>query len=170
MTVSAELRQSLLNAIPSLRAFAVSLCGNPTRADDLVQETLVKAWANFSSFQEGTNLKAWLFTILRNEFYSQMRKRGREIQDSDGELTGRIPDLGRQEGHLDLQDMQRALATLPDEQREAIILVGASGMSYEEAAEVCRVAVGTVKSRVSRARARLAELLGEEAAPMAEAG
>lgn len=160
--VSPELRQSLLASIPALRAFGVSLCGNAVRADDLVQETLVKAWANMSSFQEGTNLKAWLFTILRNEFYSQMRKRGREVQDSDGELTAKLPDLGQQEGYLDLEDMKRALLLLPDEQREAIILVGASGMSYEEAAEICGVAVGTVKSRVSRARSRLAELLHED--------
>lgn len=170
MSVSNELRQSLLNTIPSLRAFARSLCGNTTLADDLVQETLVKAWANFSSFQEGTNLKAWLFTILRNEFYSQVRKRGREVEDADGKLTSRLSDLGRQEGHLDLEDMKRALLLLPAEQREAIILVGASGMSYAEAAEVCQTAVGTVKSRVSRARSKLAELLHEDVARLAIAG
>lgn len=162
MTVSPELRDGLLAAIPSLRAFAFSLCGNAARADDLVQETMVKAWANFKSFQEGTNLRAWLFTILRNEFYSEMRKKGREIEDVDGMLAGRLSQEGRQESHLELQDLKSALALLPADQREALILVGASGMSYEEAAEICGTAVGTVKSRVSRARARLSEMLGED--------
>lgn len=162
MTVSDELRNELLQTIPSLRAFAVSLCGNATRADDLVQEALVKAWANFTSFREGTNLRAWLFTILRNEYYSQMRKKGREVEDADGEIAARVPVQGQQTGHIEMQEMKRALAQLPYDQREAIILVGASGMSYQEAAEICGIAVGTVKSRVSRARARLAELLDED--------
>lgn len=162
MTVSDELRNELLQTIPSLRAFAVSLCGNATRADDLVQEALVKAWANFASFREGTNLRAWLFTILRNEYYSQMRKKGREVEDADGEIAARVPVQGQQTGHIEMQEMKRALVQLPYDQREAIILVGASGMSYQEAAEICGIAVGTVKSRVSRARARLAELLDED--------
>src|SRR4029450_13127058 len=150
-------RQDLLAAIPSLRAFAVSLSQNADRADDLVQETLVKAWDKQSSFQPGTNLKAWLFTILHNEFYSQMRKRGREVQDSDGLMTARLAIHPSQQGKLDLEDFRSALKQLPEDQREAIILIGAAGFSYEEAAEICNCAVGTIKSRVSRARARLQE-------------
>ena len=161
MSVSPQLRQQLLETIPKLRGFAMSLCGNSARADDLVQETLTKAWANFSSFQEGTNLRAWLFTILRNEFYSQMRKAVREVEDADGEYAGRLVSAAAQEGHIELEDLKTALAKLPDAQREAIILVGASGLSYEEAAEICGTAVGTIKSRVSRARTRLLQLMGE---------
>ncbi|MGN6769243.1 MAG: sigma-70 family RNA polymerase sigma factor [Rhizobiaceae bacterium] len=159
MASASGFRSDLLAAIPSLRAFAVSLAQNADKADDLVQETLVKAWDKQKSFQPGTNLKAWLFTILRNEFYSQMRKRGREVQDSDGTMTGRLAVHPSQDGALDLQDFRRALKQLPEDQREAIILIGASGFSYEEAAEICGCAVGTIKSRVSRGRARLQELL-----------
>lgn len=159
MASASGFRSDLLAAIPSLRAFAVSLAQNADKADDLVQETLVKAWDKQKSFQPGTNLKAWLFTILRNEFYSQMRKRGREVQDSDGTMTGRLAVHPSQDGALDLQDFRRALKQLPEDQREAIILIGASGFSYEEAAEICGCAVGTIKSRVSRGRTRLLELL-----------
>ena len=159
MNASSTFRADLLATIPSLRAFAVSLSQNADKADDLVQETLVKAWDKQSSFQPGTNLKAWLFTILRNEFYSQMRKRGREVQDSDGLMTARLAVHPSQHGTLDLKDFRAALETLPEDQREAIILIGASGFSYEEAAEICNCAVGTIKSRVSRARTRLQELL-----------
>jgi RNA polymerase sigma-70 factor (ECF subfamily) len=159
MSEAITFKTDLLAAIPSLRAFAVSLSQNADKADDLVQETLVKAWDKQSSFQPGTNLKAWLFTILRNEFYSQMRKRGREVQDSDGIMTARLAVHPSQHGLLDLEDFRSALQTLPEDQREAIILIGASGFSYEEAAEICGCAVGTIKSRVSRARSRLQEIL-----------
>ncbi|MCO6051606.1 sigma-70 family RNA polymerase sigma factor [Mesorhizobium sp. RP14(2022)] len=159
MAVSQGFKKDLLGAIPSLRAFAVSLSQNADKADDLVQETLVKAWDKHESFQPGTNLKAWLFTILRNEFYSQMRKRGREVQDSDGVMTGRLAVHPSQHGMLDLKDFRGALEQLPEDQREAIILIGASGFSYEEAAEICDCAVGTIKSRVSRARTRLQDIL-----------
>lgn len=159
MAASQGFKGDLLATIPGLRAFAMSLSQNADRADDLVQETLVKAWDKQSSFQPGTNLKAWLFTILRNEFYSQMRKRGREVQDSDGLLTARLAVHPSQPGRLDLDDFRRALEQLPEDQREAIILIGASGFSYEEAAEICGCAVGTIKSRVSRARNRLQEIL-----------
>ncbi|MCO5064781.1 MAG: sigma-70 family RNA polymerase sigma factor [Rhizobiaceae bacterium] len=152
-------KKDLLAAIPSLRAFGVSLSQNADRADDLVQETLVKAWDKQDSFETGTNLKAWLFTILRNEFYSQMRKRGREVQDSDGIMTQKLAVHPGQLGVLDLADFREALSTLPPDQREAIILIGASGFSYEEAAEICDCAVGTIKSRVSRARTRLQQVL-----------
>ncbi len=165
MAVTAGFKDDLLKAIPSLRAFAVSLSQNVDKADDLVQETLVKAWDKHESFQPGTNLKAWLFTILRNEFYSQMRKRGREVQDSDGIMTARLAVHPAQHGQLDLDDFRSALERLPEDQREAIILIGASGFSYEEAAEICGCAIGTIKSRVSRARSRLQEIMqisGEE--------
>lgn len=159
---SSGFRHDLVKTIPSLRAFAISLTQNNDRADDLVQETLVKAWDKQTSFQPGTNLKAWLFTILRNEFYSQMRKRGREVQDSDGTLTAGVAIHPGQQGSIDLKDFRRALEQLPEDQREAIILIGASGFSYEEAADICGCAVGTIKSRVSRARTRLQEILGIE--------
>lgn len=160
MNPSASFKSDLLGAIPNLRAFAVSLTHNSDRADDLVQETLVKAWDKQASFQPGTNLKAWLFTILRNEFYSQIRKRGREVQDTDGAMTARLAVHPAQDGSLDLDDFRTALNMLPEDQREAIILIGASGFSYEEAAEICGCAVGTIKSRVSRARSRLQDILG----------
>lgn len=153
-------KRELLAALPNLRAFAVSLVGRHDRADDLVQDTIMKAWAKQESFEIGTNIKAWLIKILLNSFYSQMRKNGREVQDSDGILTERLSVHPSQHGALDLQDFRNALNTLPPDQREAIILVGASGFSYEEAAEICNCAVGTIKSRVSRARQRLQELLG----------
>lgn len=149
----------LLEAVPSLRAFGMSLTGTADRADDLVQETLVKAWDKQSSFQMGSNINAWLFTILRNEFYSQMRKKGREISDSDGLFAAKLASHPEQDGHLDMEDFRRALQQLPEDQREALILVGATGLSYEEAAEVTGVAIGTVKSRVSRARKQLGEIL-----------
>jgi len=157
--VSQKLRGDLIGTIPNLRAFAVSLCGNPDRADDLVQETLVKAWSNLSSFVEGTNLAAWLFTILRNIYYSEYRKRRREVADSDGAIAARLATAPAQSGHMDFLDFRAALQKLPADQREALILIGASGLSYEEAAGVCNCAVGTMKSRVNRARNRLVELL-----------
>jgi RNA polymerase sigma-70 factor (ECF subfamily) len=156
---SAQIKADLIAVIPNLRAFAVSLCGNPDRADDLVQETLVKAWGNLDSFVEGTNLPAWLFTILRNFYYSEYRKRRREVADSDGAIATRLATAPAQNGHMDLLDLHRALQQLPNDQREALILIGASGLSYEEAASICGCAIGTMKSRVNRARNRLAEIL-----------
>lgn len=156
---SDQFKRQMLAALPSLRAFAMSLIGQPDKADDLVQDTIMKAWGKQDSFELGTNIKAWMFTILRNEFYSQMRKRGREVQDSDGFYTERLAVHPAQYGALDLQDFRKALEQLPDDQREAIILIGASGFAYEEAAQICGCAVGTIKSRVSRARVRLQELL-----------
>ncbi|MEZ5840772.1 MAG: RNA polymerase sigma factor [Hyphomicrobiales bacterium] len=155
-----QFKRQMLATLPSLRAFAVSLSGRHDKADDLVQDTIMKAWAKQDSFELGTNMKAWLFTILRNEFYSQMRKHGREVQDSEGTFTERMSTHPEQYGSLDLADFRNALEQLPDDQREAIVLVGASGFAYEEAAEICGCAVGTIKSRVSRARTKLQELLG----------
>ena len=154
-----EFRRQIIAAIPGLRAFGLSLTSRGDRADDLVQETLMKAWKHHASFQQGTNMKAWLYTILRNEFYSQLRKRKREVEDADGFYSGKVAVHAEQDGHLDMADLRVALAKLPEDQREAIILVGASGFSYEEAAAICSVAVGTIKSRVNRARARLVVLL-----------
>ena len=159
MPVGVQIKRDMVAAIPRLRAFAVSLCGNPDRADDLVQETLAKALLNIKSFTIGTNLLAWLFTILRNAYYSEFRKRRREVADIDGSLSGMLVSKANQDDHMEYLDFREALQKLPPDQREALILIGASGLSYEEAAEICKCAVGTMKSRVSRARSRLAELL-----------
>jgi RNA polymerase sigma-70 factor (ECF subfamily) len=157
-------RDVMLAAVPSLRAFAISLCGNVDRADDLVQETLLRAWANLDSFEPGTNMSAWLFTILRNLFRSEYRKRRREVEDADGFYAESLTSLPDQNSHLELDEFRRALELLPTEQRESLILVGASGFSYEEAAQICGCAVGTIKSRVNRARNRLAAILSIESA------
>lgn len=154
-----SMREALVDAIPRLRAFAVALCHDPHMADDLVQETLVKAWNARESFEHGSNVKAWLFTILRNTFFSEHRKRRYQQgyrESLDATSQWRHPE---QDGHLDLQDFLEALAKLPPDQREALLLVGAEGFSYEEAGAISGVAVGTIKSRVSRARHRLCELL-----------
>jgi RNA polymerase sigma-70 factor (ECF subfamily) len=153
-------KDELLATIPALRAFGMSLSGKPDRADDLVQETLMKAWANMTSYHPGTNLRAWLFAILRNIFYSQYRHRKREVEDAEGHLAARLSTPPEQLGHMDFEDLRAAMQRLPPDQREALILIGASGLSYEEAAEVCNCAVGTIKSRVNRARGRLVEMLG----------
>ena len=159
MPVEDTLRDRMLAAVPKLRAFAISLTGDRDRADDLVQDTLVRAWANMDRFERGTNLEAWLFTILRNRFHSEYRSRRREVEDANGSYAARLKTRPDQQAHLDYEDFLTALAKVPPDQREALLLVGAQGMSYEEAAEVCNVPVGTIKSRVNRARSRLAELL-----------
>jgi RNA polymerase sigma-70 factor, ECF subfamily len=163
--VSASLRDALVGEMNNLRAFGVSLCGDRERADDLVQETLFKAWNHLDSFHEGTNLKAWLFTILRNTYFSERRKRRREVEDADGSYAAKLCTPAEQDGHMEMQDFRAALTRLPDDQREALILVGAAGFSYEEAAEISGCAVGTIKSRVNRARNRLGDMLGLEADP-----
>ena len=157
--VSPGLREALVAQIGNLRAFGVSLCGDRERADDLVQETLFKAWNHLDSFEEGTNLKAWLFTILRNTYFSERRRKKREVEDVDGSYAAKLSSSPEQHGHMDMRDFQEALSGLPDDQREALVLVGAAGFSYEEAAEISGCAVGTIKSRVNRARRRLAETL-----------
>ena len=162
MTTPSISADDLRAAIPSLRAFAMSLCGNRDSADDLVQDTLVRAWAKMNRFEAGTNLHAWLCTILRNIFYSDYRKRVREVEDADGSYAGRLFSIPDQEARLDLEDFQRALMTLSADQREALLLVSVEGFSYEEAAEICGCVLGTVKSRVNRARTRLADLLSFE--------
>ncbi|HEX2135826.1 MAG TPA: sigma-70 family RNA polymerase sigma factor [Microvirga sp.] len=159
MRADTKFRDLILAAVPSLRAFAVSLTNDPVRADDLVQDTLMRAWSHANRFANGTNINAWLFTILRNLFHSEYRKRKREVEDIEGSYAQRLRSAPEQQAHVDFQDLQLALARLPPEQREALILVGAEGFSYEEAAQICGCAVGTIKSRVNRARSRLAELL-----------
>lgn len=152
-------RDELVSHLPAMRAFALSLTRNASQADDLVQDTVVKAWSHFDRFAPGTNLRAWLFTILRNTFYSTRRRTVREVSDSDGTLVGALAEKPEHDGRLQYADFVRAFQQLPDEQREALALVGALGHSYEEAADMTGVAVGTVKSRANRARARLAQLL-----------
>jgi RNA polymerase sigma-70 factor, ECF subfamily len=162
LTLDPSLRDEILAAVPSVRAFAMSLVGQADRADDLVQDTLVRAVANIHRFEVGTNLNAWLFTILRNLFHSEYRRRRREVEDADGSYAARLSAPPEQGARLDFEDFRKALAHVPADQREALLLVGAEGLSYEEAAEVCGVAVGTIKSRVNRARARLAQMLAVE--------
>src|SRR3954466_11616899 len=164
MTLDPSVRDAVLAAVPSLRAFAISLCGNVDRADDLVQETLLRALANINSFEPGSNMPAWLFTILRNLFRSEYRKRRREVEDADGSYAETLKSQPEQGSRLEFNEFRVALDKLPPDQREALILVGASGFSYEEAAAICGCAVGTIKSRVNRARTRLADLLAIEGA------
>ena len=162
MPLDNSVRDAVLAAVPSLRAFAISLCGNVDRADDLVQETLLRAPANINSFEPGTNMSAWLFTILRNHFRSEYRKRRREVEDGDGSYADSLKSHPEQHGRVEFEEFRTALSKLPSDQREALILVGASGFSYEEAAKICGCAVGTIKSRVNRARTRLAEIMAIE--------
>ena len=162
MGTRASLRDDILATLPRLRAFAISLSGKVDRADDLVQETLLRALTNINSFEPGTNLQAWLFTILRNQFRTEYRKRRREVEDVDGRFAENLTTAPGQQSHLEFQEFRQALTQLPADQREALILVGASGFSYEEAAQICGCAIGTIKSRVNRARARLAEILSIE--------
>jgi RNA polymerase sigma-70 factor (ECF subfamily) len=157
-----SVRDAMLAAIPGLRAFAVSLCGNVDRADDLVQETLIRALASIDSFEPGTNMSAWLITILRNLYRSEYRKRRREVEDATGKYTERLRSLPEQEGRVEMEEFLAALHKLPSDQREALMLIGALGFSHEEVANICGCAVGTIKSRVNRARRHLAELLSIE--------
>ncbi len=160
VVVPPSLRAELLAAVPSLRHFALSLARDSSRADDLVQETLLRAWANIDRFEQGTNLNAWLFVILRNHFHSEHRKKHREVEDPDGGYAAELLSLPEQPGKIALSEMVAALDRLPPDQREALVLIGFDGRSYEDAANICDVAVGTVKSRVYRARTKLAEMLG----------
>lgn len=158
MSTASCFADDIIAAMPSLRAFALSLSGNGATANDLVQETLLKAWAHQSSFEPGSNLKAWLFKILRNTYFSQYRNSRREFCD-DGSIAALVPVKASQHSHVDMLEFADALLDLPDEQREALILVGAEGYSYEETAQIAGCAIGTIKSRVSRARLRLARRL-----------
>jgi RNA polymerase sigma-70 factor (ECF subfamily) len=159
VTITPEVREDLLRAIPSLRAFAISLCGDVDRADDLAQEAITRAITRIDLFEPGTNVEAWLFTILRNHFYSEHRKRRREVQDPEGAYAATLATLPDQEERVAHKDFLAALQKLPPDQREALLLVGAQGLSYEEAAQIMDVAEGTIKSRVHRARANLSRVL-----------
>ncbi|HEX3364834.1 sigma-70 family RNA polymerase sigma factor [Phenylobacterium sp.] len=152
-------RDQVVDLIPALRAFAWSLCHNSSDADDLVQDTLIKAWTNREKFEPGTNLRAWLFTILRNTYYTAVVRRRREVRDETGEYAGTLRSAPTQDWSIAVHSLQDALRKLPDEHREALVLVGAAGLSYEEAAEICGCALGTIKSRVNRARARLLKIM-----------
>jgi RNA polymerase sigma-70 factor (ECF subfamily) len=154
-----DFRQGLVEAIPYVRAFSRTLCGARAAADDLAQETLAKAWQARASFQPGTNLKAWLFMIARNQFYSEKRRSWRSVAWDDDLANARLIAEEGQSHHVDLADLRRALTKITPEQREALILVGAGGLSYEEASVICGCAIGTVKSRVARARQALEKLL-----------
>ncbi len=148
-------RDEIITYLPALRAFAISLTRTGSAADDLVQDTIVKAWSNIHRFEPGTNMRAWLFTILRNTFYSDCRRSRWVVSDTDGVAAAGLAEKPAHDGRLQMRDFQLAFAALPPEQREALILVGASGFSYEEAARMCGCAIGTIKSRINRGRRRL---------------
>jgi RNA polymerase sigma-70 factor (ECF subfamily) len=157
-----EVKGELLSTLPKLRRFAISLCGQTggrsTRADDLVQQTVMKALAHIHSFTPGTNMTAWLSAILRNEFYSEYRRSRHEVQDEDGSHAAKMQVQPAQEEYLRCQELRDAMDRLPARQREALLLVAVDGVDYERAAAICACAAGTMKSRVNRARAALAFL------------
>jgi|GEM_PF-405728 len=159
---SQQVRDQLPAFLPHLRNFALSLTHDPVRSDDLVQSTVLRAWANLDRFQHGSNLEAWLFTILRNSLYSEYRQRRWEVEDPEGGYAKTLMVQPEQESRLMLQDLQQALMRLPPDQREALLLVAEQGKTYEDAAALCGVAVGTIKSRVHRARTQLAAMLEME--------
>ncbi len=155
-------RQDIIALIPTLRAFGLSLSRNADDADDLVQDTIVKAWTHRDKFTPGTSLRAWMFTILRNTFYTQAVRRKREVRDEDGAMSGALSTPASQEWSLEVDALRLALQKLPKEHREAIVLVAAAGLTYEEAAIVIGCAVGTIKSRINRARTLLTRILAED--------
>ena len=161
----AAFKKELTGVVPHLRAFARGLCGRPDMADDLVQETLLKAWAAQARFEPGTSMRAWTFVILRNAYLTDMRRNRFRGEYDEGVAERILVAPAGQEGPIHLADMHRALLTLPPERREALLLVGAGGFSYEEAAEICGCAVGTIKSRVGRARAALTVMIEDGAIP-----
>jgi RNA polymerase sigma-70 factor, ECF subfamily len=161
MTRQDPFKAALLRELPSLRAFGIALTGSVDLADDLVQETVLKAWRSQDRFELGTNMRAWLFVILRNSYYSLVRRRGREVPESEMSPAESPVVAPEHDGVLALGELRRMLMRLPADQREALLLVSASGFSYDRAAEICGCAPGTIKSRVSRARAKLHEMLAE---------
>jgi RNA polymerase sigma-70 factor, ECF subfamily len=152
-------RDQLVALLPSLRAFARGLCGHREMADDLAQDTMMRAWAARESYTQGTNFRAWMFMIMRNQFYTTIRKNSR-MTSLDPEVAERVLVVApAQQNGINVDDVAKALQKLPAEQREVLLLIGASGLSYEEAAEVIGVAMGTVKSRLARGRTALAALI-----------
>ncbi len=162
-------RDEFVALLPSMRAFARSLCRNRAEADDLAQTAMMNAWRARKSYMPGTNLRAWLYTILRNQYISERRRAATWRTDTSVDDVV-LPSPQNQEASVEMSDVQQALAKLPDEQREALILVGAGGFAYHEAAALCGCAVGTIKSRVARARRALASILGEERMPSSDGG
>lgn len=154
-----EFRDELVNAMPALRAFARGLCGQREMADDLAQDAMMRAWAARAHFEKGTNFRAWIYIILRNQFYTLMRKNARLVQWDPEIRNDALVALPDQHDAIHLKDVERALAALPPEQREVLVLVGASGVSYEEAANIVGCAIGTIKSRLARGRVALAALI-----------
>ena len=162
MTQDDATRAEMLATIPPLRAFAYSLCGNPDTSDDLVQETLLKALVNLGSFQAGTSMNAWLFTILRNVFYSAYRKRRREVEDPDEQQALRMVTPPTQVAQVAFGEFAEALASLAPQQREALYLIEIMGFTFEEAAIVMGTGVNTAKSRTIRGRASLVAMLAPD--------
>ena len=154
-----DFKRELTEVVPHLRALARGLCGRPDMADDLVQEALLKAWAAQERFEPGTSMRAWTFVILRNAYLTDMRRNRFRGEYDEGVAERILTAPAGQEEPIHLSDLHRALLTLPAERREALLLVGAGGFSYEEAANICGCAVGTIKSRVGRARAALSSML-----------
>ncbi len=154
-------RGELEAKIPHMRAFARSLCGDPTQADDLVQDALANAWRGRERYTPGTNLKAWLFMIVRNQFYSDKRRSWRQTSLDPETAEATLTAVSDPMAALELDEVRRALAMLPDEQREALILVGVAGLPYDEICQICGCAEGTIKSRVHRARARMVQILSD---------
>lgn len=163
-----ETKESIVEHIRDMRAYAISLARDGDMADDVVQDALVKAWTHFDSFQPGTNLRAWLITIVRNTFYTNIRKSARE-QSLPSQQTPIVAEKPAHDGHLQLSEFRRAYEALSEDHREAIMLVGILGFTYEEASEACGAPVGTVKSRAARARAALAEKLDLDEVDMTDA-
>jgi RNA polymerase sigma-70 factor (ECF subfamily) len=157
--VAREFREEIVAIVPSLRAFARGLCGNRELADDLAQDAIMRAWAAHQSYTPGTNFRAWIFMILRNQFYTTMRKNSR-MTSWDPEAAERLLiEAAPQQHHIHMSDVEKALQKLPAEQREMLLIVGAGGASYEEAAQITGCAIGTVKSRLARGRVALAALI-----------
>ena len=154
-----QFRDQLVALIPALRSFARGLCGRRDVADDLAQETMLRGWQARASFRPGTNFRAWMFTILRNQFYSMIRK-DKRMTGWDPEAAERLlVEAPSQQDTIHVADVAKALQMLPPEQREVLMLIGANGATYEEAAAVAGVAIGTIKSRLARGRKALALLI-----------
>ena len=158
MDSSSIFMKQVIELMPTLRAFGRSLCTDAAMAEDLVQDTIIKAWDHRARFQLGSNMKAWLMTILRNRYYSERRHRKFEVEDPDGQHAAGIAVLPEHEVATEIDELNRALETLPNDQRNALLLVCANGLSYAQAASVCNCAVGTIKSRIARARDQLSEI------------
>ena len=154
------LSNQIVDVLPDLGRFARSLHHDPRRSEDLVQETALKAIANADKFTQGTNLKAWLFTIMRNQFYSEMRASKREVEDINGQAAAKLIQPQSQHAAMEVNELHEAFTALPIEQREALMLVTVLGFTYEEAAKTCGCKVGTIKSRINRGRTTLRDQLG----------